>query len=269
MIGIGLRKEIARDLHRLEIQPDFLELAPENWMGIGGYWGKTLKEISETRKLTAHGLSLSIGSTDPINWRFLKEIKSFLDEYNIDTYSEHLAFSTYDNAHLYELLPIPFTEDAIKHVSNRIRQVQDFLERRLIIENITYYTVLDSQLGEVDFLNAILKEANCELLLDVNNIYINSKNHNYDPKEFLEGIDTSRVTYVHVGGHQTLDSGIILDTHDNVVIDPVFELLTDLVTRINPSTPILLERDGNFERFVELNTDMKRMKEIINSVFVQ
>jgi len=269
MIGIGLRREIAHDLHRFEIQPDFLELAPENWMSIGGYWGKTLKEVSESRKLTAHGLSLSIGSPDPINWGFLKEIKSFLDEYNIDIYSEHLAFSTYDNAHLYESLPIPFTEEAVKHVSNRIREVQDFIERPLIIENITYYTVLDSQLREVDFLNAILAESNCELLLDVNNIYVNGKNHGYDPKKFLEEIDTSRVSYVHVGGHQTLDSGLILDTHNNLVIDPVYELLTELVKRINPTTPILLERDSNFESFAELNTDMKRIKEIISPELVK
>lgn len=264
MLGLGLRREIAHDLERLKIQPDFLELAPENWLEIGGFWGKILHEISEKTPLTAHGLSLSIGSPDPINWEFLKKIKSFLDQYNIDIYSEHLAFSTCDNAHLYESLPIPFTDDAVHYVANRIKKVQDFIERPLVLENITYYTVLDSQLSESEFLNAIVSESGCELLLDVNNIYVNGINHNYDPSVFLSKLDCSRVSYIHVGGHQELDTGLILDTHNHSIIDPVYDLLAETLKKVDPSTPILLERDSNFESFDEIDTDLKCIHEIIS-----
>ena len=264
-VGLGLRREIALEICELkDSRPDFLELAPENWIEVGGYWKSILSRIAEKYSFTAHGLSLSIGSTDPFNFDFLKKIKSFLDEYNIDIYSEHLSFSTCDNAHLYESLPVPFTGDAVKHISERIRIVQDFMERPLVLENITYYTTLESELSETDFFNQIAKESKCKMLLDVNNIFVNSENHDYNPREFIEDIELDNVDYVHIGGHEATKEGLILDTHGQNVIQPVFDLFDEVMRTLPDSVPVLLERDVNFDHFNDLTEDMSKIRSILD-----
>ena len=164
MIGIGYRKDFSDEFLNSEIiKPDFIEVAPENWMGIGGYWKKNFKNVTEKYPLFTHGLSLSIGSPDPLDFNFLKQVKAFLKEYNPKVYSEHLSYSQCDNAHLYDLLPIPFTEDAVKHISARIKTVQDYLERPIVMEIISYYTTIAPEITESEFINAILDESGCEL----------------------------------------------------------------------------------------------------------
>ncbi|MFT6246244.1 MAG: hypothetical protein ACJA0U_003579 [Salibacteraceae bacterium] len=265
-VGLGLRREIALEICEIQdSRPDFLELAPENWIEVGGYWKSILSRVAEQYSFTAHGLSLSIGSTDPFNFEFLKKIKDFLDEYKIEIYSEHLSFSTCDNAHLYESLPVPFTGDAVKHISERIRIVQDFMERPLVLENITYYTVLEAELSEAEFFNQIAKESKCKMLLDVNNIFVNSENHKYNPRKFIEELDLENVNYVHIGGHEATEDGLILDTHGQRIIQPVYELFDEVMMQLPDAVPVLLERDVNFDDFNDLKADMSEIRIILDS----
>lgn len=267
--GLGLRRALLSSLTGKDVVEtskdtiDFFEVAPENWIGIGGRLGRQLKEISERTPVIAHGLSLSVGGTAPLNTELVKDIKTFLDEHNMPIYSEHLSYSA-DDGQLYDLLPLPFTEEAIKHVAARIRQVQDILERRIAIENISYYLVPEQQMNEVEFVNAVVKEADCDLLLDVNNVYVNSQNHNYDPSEYINQLEAEHVSYIHVAGHYREDDGIIIDTHGADVIDPVWGLLEQAYARFG-NLPTLLERDFNLPALNDLTNELSIIKRIQNT----
>lgn len=256
--GLGFRREIADEILALEgdNKPSFVEIAPENWIDLGGYWGKVLHKVAEQHQITAHGLSLSIGSPDPLNWDFIKKIKAFLDEFNISIYSEHLSYSQSQNAHLYDLLPIPFRQDAVNHIVDRIRQVQDFLERPLVIENVSYYTPVAAEMNEAEFISAIVSESNCKLLLDINNVYVNAFNHQYDAKQFIDALPLKEVAYVHMAGHEQVEEDLIIDTHGQAIIDEVFKLYDWTLAKLNP-VPILLERDFNFPEMNEIQREMK------------
>ncbi|MBB63862.1 MAG: hypothetical protein CMO81_02240 [Waddliaceae bacterium] len=263
-VGLGFRRDLYKILlDSSSYRPSFIELAPENWMGLGGQWGKILKEAAELYPITCHGLSLSLGSPDPLDWDFLKQIKQFLKEYSIEIYSEHLSFNSCDNAHLYELFPLPFCDEAIKHVAERIRQVQDFLERKIAIENISYYTVIEPQMDEASFIRSIAEEADCQLLLDVNNVYVNAFNHQYNPYDFIEALPLERVAIMHMAGHKQKSEHLIIDTHGEAIIDPVFELLDWTCQRMSP-TPVLLERDFNYPEYSELVTEMQTIEKILD-----
>ena len=264
-IGIGFRKDFAEEFLSSDIlHPAFVELAPENWMGIGGYWKKIIQQVAEKYPITSHGLSLSIGSPEPLDWEFLKQVKSFLKEHNIQIYSEHLSFSKCDNAHLYDLLPIPFREDTIKHVAERIKQVQDFLEMKIAIENVSYYTPVAAEMSELEFINAIVKEADCNLLLDVNNVYVNAFNHQYNAKEFIKGLPLDKVSYIHMAGHEQVEPDLIIDTHGQDIILPVYDLF-DYTTQRVRSVPVLLERDFNIPALAHLQSEMDKLVEITNN----
>lgn len=261
--GIGFRKDFAEEfLSGSVLKPGFVELAPENWMKIGGFWKKKLNELAEKYPITSHGLSLSIGSPDKLDMDFLRNVKSFLTEYKVEIYSEHLSFSKCDNAHLYDLLPIPFREDAIKHVSKRIRQVQDFLERKIAIENVSYYTSVAAEMDEATFVSEIVKEADCMLLLDVNNVYVNAFNHNYNAKQFIEKLPLNKVSYIHMAGHTKVAKDLIIDTHGEAIIDPVYELFEWTLDKLNP-VPVLLERDFNIPELEELQEELDNLKAIM------
>lgn len=261
--GIGFRKDFSEDLlESTVLKPSFVELAPENWIGMGGYWKKQLDKAAEKFPITCHGLSLSIGSPDELDVPFVKQVKKFLDHYKIKVYSEHLSYSKCDNAHLYDLLPIPFRMDAVKHIVERIKQVQDILERPLVIENVSYYTPVAAEMAEHEFISAIVNESGCNLLLDVNNVYVNAFNHKYDAKEFLSKIPLNKVAYVHMAGHEQVSDTLIIDTHGQAVIDPVFELFEHTVGLIEP-VPVLLERDFNIPELSELQGELERMDSII------
>lgn len=237
---------------------DFLEVAPENWINVGGRYGRQLREYSERFPFTCHGLSLSIGSPAELDWELLKNIKGFLTEHRVSFYSEHLSYCS-DHAQLYDLLPIPFTEAAVRYVAKRIRQVQDFLERPLIIENVSYYAAPQQEMTEAAFLQAVLEEADCELLLDVNNIYVNSINHRYDALEFLQALPGDRIAYGHVAGHYTEAEDLRVDTHGAAVIDPVWALLQQAY-KLFGVFPTLLERDFNFPPVAELLAEVTAIK---------
>lgn len=241
--------------------PDFIEFAPENWIGMGGYWGKVLREATERYPVLCHGLSLSIGSPDELDWDFLKKIKSFLDEYNVKIYSEHLSYSKCDNAHLYDLLPIPFREDAVKHIAERLRVVQDFLERPIAIENVSYYTPVAAEMKEEEFITNIVRESGCQVLLDVNNVYVNAFNHNYDARAFIDSLPLDRVAYIHMAGHEHVAPDLIIDTHGQNIIDPVYELFEWVTPKLQP-VPVLLERDFNIPEMDVLKGEMNQLRRI-------
>lgn len=260
--GIGFRRDLSDCLLEYAGQAvNFIEVAPENWMGIGGKWGKCFREAAEKYPVTCHGLSLSLGSPDALDFEFLSRVKHFLEDYSVAVYSEHLSYTKCNNAHIYELLPIPFTEEAALHVAQRIRQAQAVLERKIAIENVSYYTPVTPELTEHEFLNIVLNEADCELLLDVNNVYVNAFNHHYNAREFLSQIPLDRVTYIHMAGHEQRTPNLIIDTHGEPIIDPVYELFEWTVQRVNPC-PVLLERDFNFPEFPELLSELDRLQSI-------
>lgn len=266
-VGLGFRRDIAKKLIELEDdKPKFIEFAPENWMKMGGYWKKKLDAAADKYPVMCHGLSLSIGSPDDLDFDFLKDLKEFFDIYNPEVYSEHLSYSKCDNAHLYDLLPIPFREDAIDHVSERIKTVQDYLERPIAIENVSYYTPVAAEMDEATFISEIVKRSGCNLLLDVNNVYVNAFNHNYDAKEFIDSLPLDRVKYIHMAGHEQVSPDTIIDTHGSPIIDPVFDLFEWTINKINP-VPILLERDFNIPKLSELQEEVGKLQAIVDKVW--
>ena len=266
-VGLGFRRDIAKQIIALDSnRPKFIEFAPENWMQMGGYWKKNLREAAEIYPIMCHGLSLSIGSPEELDFEFLKELKKFFDEFKPEVYSEHLSYSKCDNAHLYDLLPIPFRQDAIDHVSERIRVVQDYLERPLAIENVSYYTPVAAEMDEASFITQVVEQSGCNLLLDVNNVYVNAFNHGYNAKEFIENLPLDKVKYIHMAGHEQVSPDTIIDTHGQPIIDPVFELFEWAIGRIKP-VPILLERDFNIPQMAELQAEMAKLQNIVDKVW--
>jgi len=261
MIGIGFRKDFAEELLQSNtIHPAFIEVAPENWIGIGGYWKKLFNKALERYPLYTHGLSLSIGSPDELDFPFLNKVKNFLKETNAQMYSEHLSYSKCDNAHLYDLLPIPFTTEAVQHVAKRIRTVQDFLERKIAIEIVSYYTPVAPELSEIDFVNAVLETADCDLLLDVNNVYVNSFNHQYSATAFIDKLPLQRVRYIHMAGHEQVADDLIIDTHSEAIIDPVYDLYAYTMQKLGRDVPVLLERDFNIPELLELQKELEQLQ---------
>ncbi|MDE3234473.1 MAG: DUF692 domain-containing protein [Bacteroidota bacterium] len=263
MVGIGYRKDFPETFLQSNIlKPSFIEVAPENWMGIGGYWKKEFQKVLDIYPLYTHGLSLSIGSPDELDFFFLKKIKGFLKETGAKIYSEHLSYAKCDNAHLYDLLPIPFTSDAVKHVTERIKTVQDLLEQKIAIEIISYYTPVAPELSEIEFINTILEEADCLLLLDVNNVYVNSFNHQYNAKDFISQLPMDRVAYIHMAGHEQVSDTLIIDTHGEAIVDPVYDLFEFTMHCIKREVPVLLERDFNIPELNELQQEMEKLDTI-------
>lgn len=243
-VGLGLRRDMFAADYELSLDGiNFMEVAPENWIHVGGRFAQQFKQIAEQVPITLHGLSLNLGGFSPIDVDFVKSIKAFIKTYQCPLYSEHLSYCG-DTGHLYDLMPIPFTDDAVKVVAQRIRQVQDILEQRIAIENVSYYAAPHQQLSELEFINAVIAEADCDLLLDVNNIYVNSINHGYDAETFLKALPGEKATYIHIAGHYDEDDDLKIDTHGSDVIDPVWHLLNVAYQRFGV-LPTLLERDFN------------------------
>lgn len=237
----------------VDLQPSqisFMEVAPENWLGMGGPYAKQFRAFTERYPFVCHGLSLSIGSPAPLDEAFLHKLKRFLTTHQIRCYSEHLSYCS-DDGHLYDLMPIPFTEEAVHYVAQRIRRVQDILEQPIAMENISYYAAPGQEMSEIDFLKAVLEEADCQLLLDVNNIYVNSVNHGYDALDFLQALPGERIAYIHIAGHYAEADDLLVDTHGAEVVDPVWQLLDQTYTRFGV-IPTLLERDFNIPSLPEL-----------------
>jgi len=263
--GLGLRRALLGPLQAYdpEIIGDaisFMEVAPENWINVGGQRGKAFRHFTERFPFVCHGLSLSIGGPSPLDQNFIRQVRQLMDEHQIHAYSEHLSYCT-DDGHLYDLMPIPFTEEAVKYVARRIGQVQDMIGQRMAIENVSYYAATATDLSEIDFINAVINEADCDLLLDVNNIYVNSVNHRYDPIEFLQALPGDRIAYGHIAGHYNEAEDLIVDTHGASIIGDVWDLL-DKAYEFFGVFPTLLERDFNIPPVKELLTEVKQIKDI-------
>ncbi|GAB3022457.1 HvfB family MNIO-type RiPP peptide maturase [Bowmanella dokdonensis] len=260
-VGLGLRREMLEEIQSVSRVPiDFWEVAPENWMTLGGRYQKAFSQLTSEYPFKTHGLSLSIGSPDPLDIEFIKAVKGFLDLHGIEHYSEHLSYCSAEG-HLYDLLPIPFTDEAVSYVVQRIRQVQDILERPLILENVSYYAAPGQQLSELDFTLAVINESDCQLLLDVNNVHVNSVNHGYDAKDFIKAMPSSRIAYGHIAGHYNEAQDLIVDTHGADVIEPVWQLL-EFAYGVHGVFPTLLERDFNIPPMPVLLQEVQRIRQI-------
>lgn len=282
--GLGYRRDLADDFLNLSSNNaiQFMEVAPENWVKMGGAARYKFDQAAERYPLAVHGLSLSLGGQAPLDRELLKNTKALMTQYNSTFFSEHLSYCECEG-HLYDLLPMPFTEEAVKHVAQRIRYVQDFLGLQISLENTSYYLHSPtSTMNEVEFLNAIAQEADCGIHLDVNNIYVNGVNHGLlDPYVFLDQVDVKRVNYIHIAGHDEEHSAaqvvedlegesfnkikgayrhlpeLLIDTHGEAVKGTVWDLLEYAYQRLPAIPPTLLERDFNFPPFAELYAEVE------------
>lgn len=257
--GLGLRRALLGPLSSVTPeQINFMEVAPENWIGVGGRLGKQFRSFTERFDFLCHGLSLSIGSSDPLDINFVKQVGQFMKEHGVKAYSEHLSFCSHEG-HMYDLMPIPFTEEAVHYVAQRIRTVQDIIEQPLIIENVSAYAQPGKEMEEIDFLKAVIEEADCRLLLDVNNVFVNSINHGFDAKEYLMKITTERISYLHIAGHYEEAEDLLVDTHGATVKQDVWDLL-DFTYQHHGVIPTLLERDFNIPSVAELISEVDLIK---------
>ena len=259
--GLGLRRAFIGSLaDRIPSYVEFMEVAPENWIDVGGRFGRQFHALTEQMAFVCHGLSLNIGGPAPLDEAFLRKVRQFLDTFNIRCYSEHLTYCA-DDGHLYDLLPIPFTEAAVDYVAERIQRTQDIIGRRLTIENASYYAAPGQEMSESEFVNAVLEKADCDLLLDINNIYVNSINHGYDAEEYLLSMPADRISYGHIAGHYVEAEDLRVDTHGADVISAVWDLLAKAYSHFGVF-PTLLERDFNIPPLDELFEEVDSIRQI-------
>ncbi|WP_373707035.1 DUF692 domain-containing protein [Neisseria dentiae] len=264
--GLGYKRSMAADFLQLDRNNSpirFIEIAPENWLRMGGAARKQFDEVAERFPIACHGLSLSLGGQDPLQLDFLKQIKAFLRQYRIGFFSEHLSYCSH-HGHIYDLLPLPFTEESVRHTAARIRAVQDILEMRIAVENTSYYAHNPiAEMDESEFLNAVVREADCNIHLDINNIYVNAVNHGIvAPRDYIDRTDLARVSYMHMAGHDEETENLLIDTHGQPVCDDVWDLFAYACRRLPHSVPTLLERDSNFPPFAELEAEVARIAAI-------
>lgn len=243
--GIGLRNEhiplLVQQPKRQDI--DFLELAPDNWMNIGGAQKEYLADIRKKYPFIAHSLNLSIGDVCPLNETYINDIRRFLDKYRIDIYSDHLCFSRDLQGYLYDLLPVPKYADALPYLTQRIDRVQNLLGRQLVLENISSYHRYAGEMPEAEFWGELLHRSGCGMLLDINNVYVNAFNHHFDALDYIRSIPGNAIVYYHIAGHLE-DKAFLLDTHGRPVLEKVMKLAKQTFY-LHGARPLLLERDNN------------------------
>ncbi len=263
-VGLGLRRELADETFASQNKIDWLEIVPENYMNLGGAIRERLDSAIEKFPLVTHGVSLSIGSTDELCDKYVGDMKRFLNFIDAPWWSDHLCFSSVNGSYLHDLLPLPHSKEAVEHVAKRIKQAQAIIGRPFLLENISYYmNVPETAMSEWQFLSEVVEKADCGILLDVNNIYVNSVNHGFDPYLYLDNIPLERVVQIHLAGHGKRDE-VIIDTHGNAVIEPVFELLKYVLERSNVKA-VMLERDQNYPDFDEILAELARIRSIAKS----
>ena len=259
--GLGLRRALLGPLLSAESpQVDFLEVAPENWIGVGGRLGRQFRELAARQPMVLHGLSLDIGGPDALDTNLVKAVRALMQDIGASLYTEHLTYCAADG-HLYDLLPIPFTEEAVTHVVERVQRVQDIIGEPIALENASYYAQPHAEMSEAEFITSVVRRAGCDLLLDVNNIYVNSINHSYSPCEFLQALPLDRVRYIHVAGHYDEAPDLKVDTHGASVIAPVWSLLAEAYSLLGP-LPTLLERDFNLPPLSELLLEVEQIRQL-------
>jgi uncharacterized protein (UPF0276 family) len=262
-IGLGLRWEFLDEVLTAQsgdLAPvSFFEISPENYMRRGGFYPAALERVAERHAVTTHGLSMSLGSTDALDDAYLTELAAFLTRFGGDWHSDHLSFSGVGGAFLHDLLPVPFTSRSAQRVAARVRQASERIERRMAVENVSYYASLGgAPLDEASFVTEVLETANCGLLLDLNNLDVNAHNHGFDAREWLARVPLERVVEIHVAGPETWKDGLLLDTHGSEVRPSVYELLSYVIERVGPK-PVLLERDNNVPSLTDLLAEVRAL----------
>jgi uncharacterized protein (UPF0276 family) len=262
-IGVGLRREFIDELQQQTPSDiiNYIEIAPENWMNMGGNKAKQISWFAKNYPIVAHGLSLSLGGTDPLNIDFLQEVKSFIQQYDIKLYTEHVSF-TGANGNLYDLLPIPFNEESANNIIERIKIAQDILGQRIAIENASYYAISPlSTMTEPEFIAHVLEKSDCLLQLDINNVYVNSRNFSFDAYKFLDAIPKNKVVYMHIAGHDEEEENLLIDTHGQDIRIEVWDLLS-YSYKLFGIQPTTLERDLNMPSFTEILAELHLIKKI-------
>jgi uncharacterized protein (UPF0276 family) len=265
-VGLGLRWDFLEEVVDGAALPiDFFEVSPENYMRRGGYYPAQLEKLLERYPLVTHGLTLSIGAEDEPSTDYLSELKAELARTRSPYHSDHLCFSSAGKRSLHELMPLQHSRRNVARIADRARRLRDVLGLPFLLENITYYVHPgQAELSELDFLSAVLEASDAGLLLDVNNVYVNSLNHGFDPRAFIAGLDLSRVVEIHVAGHTRKASGLVLDTHGCAVVDPVLELLAFTLSLSGPR-PVLLERDNDVPPLSELLRELEQLRVIYDA----
>ena len=265
--GLGLRTEHYEDVLRLKPrQIDWFEILSENYMVDGGKPLYYLDSIRQDYPMVMHGVSMSLGSTDPLNYEYLKNLKALIHRVEPMWISDHLCWTGVDQKNMHDLLPLPYTEAAVNHLADRIAEAQDFLGRQMLIENLSsYVTYCDDVMSEWEFISAIAEKADCNILLDINNIYVSSYNHHYDPIEYLEGVPAERVWQHHIAGHMN-NGNLIIDTHDADITDPVWSLYEETAKRMGPVST-MIERDGNIPPLEQLIDELEHARQIASPYY--
>ncbi|MEW8251636.1 MAG: DUF692 domain-containing protein [gamma proteobacterium symbiont of Ctena orbiculata] len=259
--GLGLRRQHYNDVLDTRPDVDWFEIISENYMVDGGKPLHYLDRIREHYPMVMHGVSMSIGSTDPLDYDYLARLKALMERVEPAWFSDHLCWTGMDKLNLHDLLPLPYTEEAIGHVVERVSRVQDYLGRQMLLENVSsYVTYSESQLTEWDFLREVVERADCLLLLDINNVFVSAFNHDFDPHDYLDAVPGERVHQIHLAGH-TQEENLIIDTHDHPIADPVYGLYAEAIRRFG-RVSTMIERDDHIPPLAELLRELDRVRQI-------
>ncbi|MBW9272381.1 MAG: DUF692 domain-containing protein [Candidatus Thiodiazotropha sp. (ex. Lucinisca nassula)] len=264
--GLGLRRQHYDDVLESRPDVDWFEIISENYMVDGGKPLHYLSRIRELYPMVMHGVSMSIGSIEPLDYTYLKKLKALIERVEPEWFSDHLCWTGVNKLNLHDLLPLPYTEEALDHVVERINRVQDYLGRQMLLENVSsYISYSESQLSEWEFLREVAERADCLVLLDINNIYVSAYNHNFDPSDFVQAMPSKRIYQIHLAGH-TQEENLIIDTHDHPIADPVYELYAEAIQRFG-RVSTMIERDDNIPPLADLLQELDRVRRIGETSF--
>ncbi|MES9829981.1 MAG: DUF692 domain-containing protein [Candidatus Thiodiazotropha sp.] len=259
--GLGLRRQHYDDVLESRPDVDWFEIISENYMVDGGKPLNYLRRIRELYPMVMHGVSMSIGSIEPLDYAYLKKLKALIERVEPEWFSDHLCWTGVNKLNLHDLLPLPYTEEALDHVVERISRVQDYLGRQMLLENVSsYISYSESQLSEWEFLREVVERADCLVLLDINNIYVSAYNHNFDPSDFVQAMPGERIYQIHLAGH-TQEENLIIDTHDHPIADPVYKLYAEAIQRFG-RVSTMIERDDNIPPLADLLQELDRVRRI-------
>jgi len=263
--GLGLRPEYYDIIVETNPAVDWFEIISENYMVDGGKPLHFLDRVREHYPIVMHGVSLSIGSTDPLDFAYLKRLKALIERIEPAWISDHFCWTGHGGHNSHDLLPLPLTEEAVRHVAARVQQVQEFLGRQILLENAsTYVSFTHSEMNEWEFVREVCERADCLLLLDVNNVYVSARNHGFDTLQYLDGLPGERIRQCHLAGHSDYGDYVI-DTHDHPVASPVWALYAEALKRFGPVSS-MIERDDRFPPFAELMAELTQMRGIAREV---
>lgn len=264
--GLGLRTQHFEDVLNTEANIDWFEILSENFMVAGGKPRYYLDAVKEKYPLVMHGVSLSIGSSEELDWDYLRQLKALVNHVNPAWFSDHICWTSHKQTNSHDLLPLPYTEEAIKHIVERVKTVQDFIGKPMLLENVSsYLSFEDSEMTEWEFLNTVAKESNSYILFDVNNIYVSARNHGFNPLDYIHGIDPDRVLQMHLAGHSDFGTHVI-DTHDHDVCDAVWQLYGEALKHFG-LTASMIERDDNIPTLSELVSELDQARNVAQAIF--